>query len=62
MPDDNRKQEADFLLACAHHTQAAARLLPAGNVQRKRLELLAADLANVGRSRQPNGRRPMGVA
>jgi hypothetical protein len=37
-------------------------MLPEGNDARERLELLAADLAEHGRERLPDGQQPVGVA
>lgn len=56
---EEKSQEADVVLSCAHYVQAAARLLPPDNSTRRRLELLAADLAKHGRKRLPIGHRPI---
>ena len=59
---DEATQEADVLLACAHHVQAAAVLLPEDNSVRLRLGRLATDLAEHAAKRQPKGRRPVRAA
>jgi hypothetical protein len=52
-----RRQEADVILVIAHYVQASARLLPEGNKQRERLEMLARHCAEVGQARVPAASR-----